>query len=560
MARSDSYSTLTEKELFELLTHVLSGTSEDHKRKRINGLFELQRRIKSNSIQDIDGSIGILLEMAKKQGHSRPESQLIVDSLLLLINKYEEAFQTILSGLKGQGQEEDLVFSVFSKLVLGLNYERKRQAIKPLVRFLVSRESVHHFGVREVYDCLSSLSKERLGTGVVKEISPYLDSHDTCAIVFSVRLCSKFADHRLLPKMIEVLEKSMSGYFPEIDVEIERDLCAFFERVRDESSLFPLMRLLKIRYRQSFVPISEAIASILEAHPYRIDDILDMLYDARREEKLVNAILYSLKEINEPKMNAQKLLSKIRIDYWGRPPADSYVHDILVKLGERAKPALFEILKDEQKYDFALWCLKEIGVSREEISQLFPKPVMLQVYEFLYSQKRGKKIPKDLIQIWEDKKKLQENVRGTTNWLEHLLLHIFASFNFVTLNVSPLGLECVDLVCFYPETLDLFIVGCTTGVLKDDLAKMDAQITKMENQIPNLFDLCSITPIVVCSEVAAISPSDKKYSAEQHIVVMQRHHIDKLLELLDTNRKPRQVIKYIEDCKISQLGALDVGS
>ena len=560
MARSDSYSTLTKKELFELLTHVLSGSSGDHKRKRINSLIELQRRIKSNSIQDIDGSIGILLEMAKKHGHSRPESSLIIDSLLLLVNKYEEAFQTVLSGLKGQGQEEDLVFLVFSKLVLGLDYKSKRQAIKPLVQFLVSREAVHRIGVREVYDCLSSLSNERLSTEVVKEVSPYLDSLDTCAIVFSVRLCSKFADHRLLPKMIEVLEKSMRGYFPENNVEIERDLCAFLERVKDQNSLFRLMELLKIRYEQSFVPISEAIASILDAHPYRVDDVLDMLYDARREEKLVNAILYSFKEMNEQKLDARKLLSNIRTDYWGRSPAQFYVHDILVKLGERAKPVLFEILKDEQKYDFAWRCLKDIGISREELSKLFPKPVMLQVYEFLYSQKRGKKVPKDLNQLWEDKNKLQDNVPGTTNWLEHLLLHIFASFNFVTLNVSPLKLECVDLVCFYPETIDLFIIGCTTGVLKDDLAKMDAQITKMENQIPNLFDLCSITPIVVCSEVAAISPSDKKYSAEQDIVVMQRHHIDKLLELLDTNRKPRQVIKYIEDCKISQLGALDVGS
>jgi len=70
--------------------------------------------------------------------------------------------------------------------------------------------------------------------------------------------------------------------------------------------------------------------------------------------------------------------------------------------------------------------------------------------------------------------KTQENIPGPTNWLEHLLLHIFASLNFVTLNVAPLRLQCVDLVCFYPEILDLFIVGCTTEILKDDLAKMDA--------------------------------------------------------------------------------------
>lgn len=119
--KGDSYSTFEEKGLFESLTHALSGSTGNHKRKRRNGLIELQRRIKSNSIQDTNGSISILLEMAKKQGHSRPESPLVVDSLLLLINKREEAFRTILSGLKGEGQEEDFVFLVFSKLVLRLD-------------------------------------------------------------------------------------------------------------------------------------------------------------------------------------------------------------------------------------------------------------------------------------------------------------------------------------------------------------------------------------------------------------------------------------------------------
>jgi hypothetical protein len=39
---------------------------------------------------------------------------------------------------------------------------------------------------------------------------------------------------------------------------------------------------------------------------------------------------------------------------------------------------------------------------------------------------------------------------------------------FVTMNLSPFKLESVDIVCFYPETLDPFIVGCTIGVMKDD--------------------------------------------------------------------------------------------
>lgn len=65
---TSTYSKLSEKELFDSLTHVPSGSSEDHKKKRIKGLEELQRRIESSSIQDMDNSVEILLEMAKKQG------------------------------------------------------------------------------------------------------------------------------------------------------------------------------------------------------------------------------------------------------------------------------------------------------------------------------------------------------------------------------------------------------------------------------------------------------------------------------------------------------------
>jgi hypothetical protein len=112
--------------------------------------------------------------------------------------------------------------------------------------------------------------------------------------------------------------------------------------------------------------------------------------------------------------------------------------------------------------------------------------------------------------------------------------------------VDPAGIKGVDIVCFYPETLDLFIVGCTTGIMKDDLAKMDALIRNMKMEMTDLLKKCSITPIVVCSEIAAISPSDAQYAAQNNIAIMQRNDIDTLLEMLNTNRRSREVIEYIQ--------------
>ncbi len=549
-----SYSKLEESKLQGVLTDGISGSSQEHKFRRIDGLEELRRRIKSDSIQNTNSFVNILLETAKTHGDAKPESSLIVDSLLLFIKKNDDVFKKVLEGLKGQ---EGRLLVVFSTLVLKLDHEKKKEAIKPLLHFIVSKMNIDSIGLKEAYDCLIALGSQRLSSKIVEETSQHLDSLRTCPVLFSVKLCSKFADRKLLPKMHKVLERSMAGYYEAQVVEIERNLCDFFQRVADQSSLWPLMELLKSRCGQSHGHITNAIGSILDAHPYWIDDILDVLYDADHEQKLVDAILSSFEKMKRAILDARELLSKIRTNYWIDHPTRIRVHNLLVKGGKSSKPVLFDILGDDEKYDFALWCLKDIGVSNEELLRLFPKPPILQIYDFLYSQVQGRKKPRDLNTLWAQKKKLGENMPGTTNRLEHILQHVFASFNFVTLNVAPLKLESVDIVCFHPETLDLLIVGCTTGILKDDLAKMDASINKMGTEMPDLFAKCTVTPIVVCSKDAAISPSDAKYSVEQGIVILQNDDVDKLLEMLNTNRTTRQVREYIEKCRLRHVDALE---
>ena len=541
--------TPSEKELFELLTHVPSGSSEDDRIRRIKGLEELQRRIQSDSIEDKGTAVSILLNMAKTQGTNQPESLLIINSLTLFINK-DEVYQTVLNGLEGK---EERLFFVFSKVVLSLDYKKKRQAIASLVDFLMSRDVLTGIAVREVYNCLVSLGNEKLSKEIVKRVSPYLDSSffETCAIIFSVRLCSEFADYQLLPKMLEVLQKSMMGYFNGHYTEIERNICQFISRVNGLQSLPDLMSLLKMRSNEQTDHINKATARVLDENPYRVDSVLDTLYDERRNAAIINAILQCFLEMETPKIDATKLLSNIDVDWWHRHPhVRASLYRLFVNMGEWAKPTLFRILLEKEKFDFALECLKAIGISKEELSKIFPKPPMLDVYDFLYSDARSKKIRKDLNQLWEEKLELRENMPGTTDKLEHLLFHIFTSFNFVTLNVALLKEISVDIVSFYPETLDLFIIGCTTGILKDDLAKMNVLVRKMGKELTDLSKKCSITPIVVSSEDVPISTSDALYSAQNNIVILQRDHIDKLMEMLMTNRKSRDVIEYIKSCKL----------
>lgn len=541
-----SSNTLTEKELNDLLKHALAGSSQDHRYKRINGLEELQKRIKSDSIQNKDAFLDILFEMAITHGDAKPEKSLIISSLYLFIKKDDALYEGILNRLKRQ---EGQLFIVFAELVLKLDYKKKKMAIKPLLDFVVNRDDLTSIGVNEVYSHLVALGNQSLSNDIVKEASSYLGSIRLCSVLFSVRLCSEFADQSLLPQMLNVLDKSMAGYFNAHHSQIERELCNYFRRIKHQDSFSHLVRLIKLRLHENPIDKSETLSEVLNANPHLMDDVLDALHVAKKNKELVNALLYALKKVEKPPI-AQKLLRNIHIKYWWENPTSYYVRTILIKGGEASKPVLLEMLRDPEKYEYALECLKEIGFSSEDLSTVFPKSPILQIYEFFYSQNENKKTPADLNTLWIQKDKLGENIRGTTNKLEHLLIHLLSSFNFVTLNLAPIKFESIDIIGFYPETLDLLIIGCTTGVLKDDLAKMDAAVNKMETEMPDIFRLCNVTPVIACSKNAAISPSDAKYSRAQKIVILEDFDIEKLLEMLNTNREPRQVLAYLEKCKL----------
>jgi hypothetical protein len=549
METKDNFAAPSEKGFFETLVNAVSGTSEEHKRNRIKGLEEFKRRITSDTIQDKNEAMKTLLNMAEVLGNSQPECALIIEDLRLLITTYGQTFEVLLSRLTNQ---EEKTFLCFSKVVHSLDHDKKRQAIKPLVDFLMSSGALTKSGVNETYLSLISLGNEGLGQVIVEAASPYLDSSisEFNAIFFSVRLCGTFADRKLLPKMLAVLDKSindqfMVGWY----YEIERAICEFLGRIGDSQSLTPLMDLLKKRSNEGSSNINEAIANVLNANPSLGDEILEKLYDERHDKNVVDNLLQAIAKADKLRIDIPRLLSNVKLNWWWDHPTRIFMREILVKQGNLSKPPLIDILRqgsdtNPHRFDFALECLKAIGISREEIAAIFPMPPILQVYDFYGGMRKP---PISLDQIWKEKQKLGDKfLAKNTTRLDHLLYHIFASFNFVTLNVDPAGAKGVDTVCFHPETLDLFIVGCTTGILKDDLAKMDSTVKRMKVEMKELFHKCSVTPIVVCTEIASIPTSDEQYAVENQIVIMQRNHIDTLLEMLETNRQSREVIDFVK--------------
>jgi hypothetical protein len=500
------YSATPEKDLFEVLTHGMSS-SEDDKVKKLEILEELQRRIKDNSIHDYEEMVRILLAVAKNFGWSRPVSELVSESLLFLTTKDNKYYQNILKGLEGHGKDSAWLFQVFSRIILKLDSLKKKAGIKPLLFFLMNNDSPGDAGTNEVYECLIHLENDNLSKEVVDAVIPFTDSLRFCEIFYSVKLCSKFGNKELLPKMLNIIEKIEIGYFDRPTNEIEQDIFEFLGRIAEIQAIEPLIKILKARANsdKDYSSISAAIGKILDANPNQIEGMLELLYDERKNTKVVSSVLRSLARMEKSKVDPIKLLSNTKID-WKNYTIKDPLKEIMIKAGKSSKPVLFEMIhKDDAiQYAFGLECLKAIGISNEEMQAVFSMPPILQLYSFFY--KGQKSIPDDLNQLWKQKSKLGNNLPGSTNLLEHLMFYLFAGFNFVTLNISPLHVEGVDLACFYPETLDIFIIGCTTGVIKDDLAKMDATVKRMKTELPDLFKKTSINPVVDVQRTPLFSP------------------------------------------------------
>ena len=534
-----------ERQLLELLRHVATGASEDHRRKRIRGLDDLQTRIESGCLFDEEEATNILLELARKHGDRSPEGSTVVDLLLALIDRNAAHYERILSSLEATKEEKERIFLVFSKLVLKLDYNKKKEAIRPLVCFLTTSDSLNRVATKEVYDCLVNLGNQRLSNDIIQTVAPHLDSIDLCPVVFSVQLVSKFAGQEYLEKMLYVLERSLKGYFDGNNVIIEREICEFIRRVDGLQDSKPLLDLIAKRSSQNPYDASRALASLLDSRPSCIDDVLSRLW----EERDITTIDFILKAFDEmerklTRKDLTKLLQNTRVEWWTKYPLPDTLTRLLVKNGKESKPLLFEMLKQSEKYNFALDCLKKIGFSKEELSGVFSQPIMIQLYNYFYKNQRELK---DLNTIWKEKEKLSNLVPGKTNRLEHLLVHIFLGFNLLVLNVAPLKQVGVDLVCFNNETLDILVVGCTTGTLKDDLTKMDEAVKRLKTDIPDLPKLTSITPIVVVTSNASVSRSDEQYSSDNNIIILQNSNIDALLDMLITNRKTSDMLTYIKN-------------
>ena len=518
----------SEEKILELLNQNISGSSA-RQEVRLVCLDELRKRRK---MKRVDAVMEVLLKMAKVRCRSTPESSMIVELISRLANLEESAFHRLLNTMISM--QDDLLYC-FAKIIRNLEDAKKKICIPRLLSFLMKYDSFTNI-TDEMYRTLVGVENKDIKKDILKATLPYLKTADPFKVVYAVKITSKLASE-LISELELVTKRALNGWYDGHKEEILKNICNYLGRIKDEKSIPYLLQILRSGFENEVVPT--ALASIIDTHPKTIKQIWEFL---EKEKKHYPSMLEAFAEM-ETSIDLERLLSVVDIDLnkW-RPKAA--LKKIMIKAGERAKPLLFEMVKNknEVRYTFAVECLEEIRVSIEEYSKVFEKSPVLQLYEFFYEQKKGMLLEN----LWKEQDKLRNPLKKKYMRFEYFIQNLFSAFGFVTLFVDPSGKEGVDLIAFAPNKPYILIIGCTTSVLKNDLEKLNMTLNEMEDALVELFEKYRILPIVIMSRKVEVTSSDSEYAGRNNIAILTQEETTTLLKMLRTNRRSEEIIKQIE--------------
>jgi len=530
---------LTEESLLSTLEHFIGNSNESDKADLVLKLEDLSERLTNGIIINQVRTFDILVRLASLYGGSNFESLLIRDSLVQIIKSQIGSYDILLNHISNK--ETGFVLC-FLKILEQAEKYQKSQAIKSLIDFLAS-QSPGQTGAKEVYEAIINLGTDGFSSEIVMASLPYLDSSlsKPMAIITGLRLASKFADTSASQKILGLFDKALKGYFGDNKATIIIEACSFIQRTSDQNSLPILFKLFRQESTNSYSGETQALAAVLKANPSRMNDVLEFLYDMRKDNVAPHKIMDAIEQCG-CEVNIRKLLNSLPNDWIYRPNITTRFRYLIIKTGKQSKQLLFELLRDDKTYEFALDCLTTIGVSREEISCLFAKLPVLQIYNFFYDNQS-----ENLNSIVQGTKRLEGPIHGKPTTLDFMINNILSSFNFVTLNVDGSGKQGVDLIGFNPETLECLIIGCTAGTIKNDISTMSVQLSKMKAALPELMKSLKITPLIISSAEHTFLKSDIHDANQVGITLLSIDDIKAIVEMLETGRKNSDFIQYIKN-------------
>jgi len=521
----------SEEKILELLKSSISGSAS--KEDRLLCLDEIRKR---KTVKQINEIMELLLEIAKVHGRSEPESSIIIELISRLANSDEIAFKKFYDKIVSQN---DNLLYCYAKIIPKLEDKHKKKCMLRLLSFLMHYDSFTQL-TDEMYQTLVTTDNEDINKAIVEATLHYLRFADAFKVVYAVRITSKLASE-FLSEIEPVIERTLQDWYHGYQVEILENITDYFGRIKDQKSIPFLLQIMKSDLSESARLTDSsalALASVIDSHPKEIDKIWEFL---EKEKEHYPPILMAFAKM-KTSINLEKLSSIVTVDIGKWRPREA-LRNIIINAGEQAKPFIFKMAKDktQARREFAIKCLKEIGVSIEEYSTIFKKLPILQVYEFFY----GERTEMFLENLWKEQSSLRHQIKKYMKF-EYFVQNLFSVLGFVTLFIDPSGKQGVDLVAFAPNEPYILIIGCTTGVIKQDLQKMNITLNEMKEALEEISAKYRILPMLITSEKVDVTSADTEYARKNGIAILTQKEMTTLLEMLRTNGRSEEIIKQIE--------------
>ncbi len=468
--------------------------------------------------------MGALFGLVNVYGYKEPYESLSVEIIHNYVENDRTAYKMLLNQLATTKSDDQL--HCFIKIIKWLGPEEQTDCIKTLMDNLMTKEyfSNIHFEFAKLFKDICNDNKNS-----IEILIPYLNSEDHRTILYrSLIIASEIPDTNLSDKVIDIGKKALLGWYDGSTDGILQYVCKFFENSKDKLGFSILLEILQKKPSQE---VSRALVALAD------EETANKIIDFLEKSKNDNSISYALSALESFDGNYIDISRLLSIPYLLNFYS-SRLNFIVIKTGKLAKKKLIELAKSNDKnlYEFAINCLREIGISLDEISKIFDINPMLQIYDYFF----GKDYPLDSLNLQDKGGEIKGNKPQV---FDFLLQNTLSALGFITLYVDKEG---IDLIAFYPKNLYLLIIGCTTGVLKTDLQSLNLGVRNLTNSKPELTNKLKIIPVVIASKDFSIHHSDLEYTKENNMCILTRSDLKKLVEMLKTNRDTNYLIEFID--------------
>lgn len=516
----------TEDQIVEtLLAMTVATHSSIADKTRALMLEQLSR----TPIRNVENVADLLIIMSERFGFTDPESELIVKILSQLADSRQEVFEKVLAATSGKQAQKYVAIRTIRRL----SNDRKHRSIECIVSLLMQGENNPE--AKEAYETLVTISDPKINEEILRLVKPYLDYSDAHQAEYATRIICKLGDKRETPTICKAVERTFMNWYQNHYVQqtMRKEICGFFAKNPDKAALSFLLEILR---KDPRTEAQQALANLLDSFPGALEEVMKRLY----EDELRIHILYSLRDMKTTKVDFEKLLHLLPVGYLQESTRDA-LGSVALRAGENVKPMLLKMLQSRRKeeYDFARNLLKQTGVSSDEMASYCETSIVGKVHDFFYGENF-------LVDLWKNPDRLRTNMKGQTNSFDYLVLTLFSEFNFPTLYVELAKRnEGVDIVAFSPSTPQVFVVGCTTGVVKDDLQKLVATSNELCSHLKRLKDKYEIVPVLFVAKNLVIHPADRQYAAGK-VCVLHQSEIEEIIAMSRTARNSRDLIQYME--------------